>query len=63
MKIYTYISNSHLSIAKHFGGCTIDDQKFIYIPKEDALIHHTLVKKYTKYKGTFEEFILSINNQ
>jgi hypothetical protein len=60
MMVYTYISNSQLSIARHYGGCNIQGEKFIYIPKEDALIHHSLVKRYRNHKGTFEEFLISI---
>lgn len=62
-KVITNVSMSQFSVARHFGGCNINGQKYIYIPPEDALIRQDLVKahkKAMKENKTFEEFIKSL---
>ncbi|HRE52246.1 MAG TPA: hypothetical protein PK339_12540 [Flavitalea sp.] len=57
MKIYTNISQTQLSVARHYGACTINGDRYIYIPQHDALIEEGLMKEYNKFNGNFEEFI------
>ncbi len=61
MNIYLNISQTQLSVARHYGGCTINGDHYVYIPEHDALILGKLLGKYNKHKGTFEEFVKSVN--
>ena len=41
---YTQVSYTQLSVARHYGGCTIQGQRFIYSAEDDSLIREDVVK-------------------
>jgi Rps23 Pro-64 3,4-dihydroxylase Tpa1-like proline 4-hydroxylase len=47
---YAGVSNTQLSIARHFGGCKIQGHRFVYNPTEDSLIREDVVKWIAKRK-------------
>lgn len=44
------VSQSHLSIARHYGGCTFQGKHYAYIPGADELIRDDVVKWLAKYR-------------
>lgn len=38
------VSNSQLSIARHYGGCKYQGRQYVYIPTTDELIREDVVK-------------------
>ena len=46
MKIYHNISQTQLSIARHYGGMKINGEEFIYDPKNDTLVLKKDLKEY-----------------
>lgn len=44
------VSNSQLSIARHYGGCTFQGRQYTYLPLTDELIRDDVVKWLTKYR-------------
>ena len=49
-KEYHNVSQSQLSIARHYGGCTINGEHYTYIAKEDKLVLTSELKKRRKKK-------------
>ena len=44
------VSNGQLSIARHYGGCTFQGKKYIYMPLTDELIRDDVMKWLEKYR-------------
>jgi hypothetical protein len=47
---YANVSNTQLSIARHFGGCNVSGKYFVYNATDDSLIREDVVKWITKRK-------------
>lgn len=45
-----WVSNSQLSIARHYGGCTFQRQWYKYLPLTDELIREDVVEWLAKYR-------------
>jgi hypothetical protein len=41
---YSNVSMSQLSIARHYGGATVQGKHFVYNPADDSLIRDDVVK-------------------
>jgi hypothetical protein len=41
---YRNVSQTQLSIARHYGGCKVQGQYFVYNPVDDSLIREDVVK-------------------
>jgi hypothetical protein len=39
------ISETQLSVARYYGGCTFNGADYVYIPKEDMLIRADILAK------------------
>jgi hypothetical protein len=48
VEIYHNISNTQLSVARHYGGCTINGESYTYNPTDDTLVLTSSLKKKTK---------------
>ena len=48
------ISNSHLSIARHYGGCTFNGKRYVYIAERDELVRDDIYKADKKAQNAFE---------
>lgn len=48
VKIITNVRQSYFSIARFYGGCTIEGKAFKYFPDYDVLIRSDVVAKYKK---------------
>ena len=44
------VSNSQLSIARYYGGCTYQGRGYMYVPLSDELIRDDVVKFLAKYR-------------
>jgi len=44
------VSNTQLSIARHYGGLTFQNQAYTYFPNTDELIRDDLLKLVTKWR-------------
>ena len=42
------VSQSQLSVARHFGGCTYGGREYAYIPTTDELVREDVVRWVTK---------------
>lgn len=45
---YANVSNTQLSVARHFGGCKIEGKEFVYNPTDDSLIRKDVIKWLSK---------------
>jgi hypothetical protein len=57
------VSRSYFSVARHYGGCTIQGKKYIYMTLQDALIRQDKIKEYNKSlkEGkNWDEFLSSL---
>jgi hypothetical protein len=41
---YRDVSNTQLSIARHYGGCTVNGASYYYYPDTDELIRHDVFR-------------------
>ena len=48
MKIYNNVSKTQLSLAAHYGGATINGEKYTYVPGDDTLVRYSDMKQYLK---------------
>lgn len=48
--IYTNVSHTQLSIARHYGGCKVQGKDFVYDPTDDSLIRGDVLKFLKKIK-------------
>lgn len=44
------VSNTQLSIARHYGGCRFQNREYRYIPHTDELIRDDVVKWLVKFQ-------------
>jgi hypothetical protein len=42
------VSYTQFSIARHYGGCTINGKRFTYFPQDDLLVRDDVLKFVTK---------------
>ncbi len=42
------VSQTQLSIARHYGGCNVQGHHFVYNAKDDSLIREDVVKWFAK---------------
>lgn len=60
----TGVSNTQLSIARHYGGINYNGCTYKYIPSKDALVHEKYTRKATvKNWNKFLELVKSKNNE
>ena len=45
---YANVSNTQLSVARHFGRCKIEGKEFVYNPTDDSLIRKDVIKWLSK---------------
>lgn len=72
MKVILNVSQTQLSIARHYGGISYNGVEYTYISPFDALILKSLVKPYNKLrkerkgqpaKQVWEQFLEAIKNE
>lgn len=44
------VSNSQLSIARYYGGCTYNGRHYVYMPMTDEIIRDDVVKWLAKHR-------------
>jgi len=49
---YANVSMTHLSVARHYGGATVQGKHFVYNPADDSLIREDVVKWIAKKRKT-----------
>ncbi|MCR9292070.1 MAG: hypothetical protein NXI32_05080 [bacterium] len=47
---YANITRTQLSVARHYGGATVQGKHFIYNPEDDSLIREDVVQWIVKQK-------------
>lgn len=47
---YYHVSQTQMSIARHFGGMTVNGRKYVYDPTTDTLVRDDIVKREAKAK-------------
>jgi hypothetical protein len=45
---YANVSNTQLSVARHFGGCKVQGKHFVYNPTDDSLIREDVISFLSK---------------
>lgn len=48
--LITGVSNSQLSIARHYGGCKYQGRQYVYMPTTDELIRDDVLKWARAYR-------------
>lgn len=41
---FSFVSQTHLSIARYYGGCKIDGKTYTYFPEDDLLVRDDVLK-------------------
>jgi len=44
------VTTSHLSIARHYGGCTFNGRHYVYVPPTDELIRKDVMGWLARYR-------------
>jgi len=47
---YYHISQTQLSVARYYGGCTINDSTYVYMAADDSLVREDVLRKDKKLK-------------
>lgn len=50
MRVIMNVSQSQLSTARHYGGCRLNGEEYIYIKTLDALMLKSLVRRWKKFR-------------
>jgi hypothetical protein len=53
---YSNVSNTQLSVARHFGGCNVQGKHFVYNPTDDSLIRQDVIKWISKQLKKKKEY-------
>ena len=46
---YAQVCNTQLSVARHYGGATVNSQRYTYNPTDDSLIRDDVIKWLAKH--------------
>ena len=48
--LYRFVSQTQLSIARHFGGITVNGKNYVYFPETDELIRDDVLAELRKMR-------------